>query len=702
MFHFRSVSCRIGPLARFECRLIARALAAGCERGLNVDFRTGDGSVVAQDELALAGAPAAAGEAKAMDRDAKDAGSEALVAGMAATVAAAAVAAAPVSDSKKVNPRRFTIVTDDSRDARLTDFGKDTLDDRYLLPGEKYQDLFARVADAYADDQEHAQSLYDYISKLWFMPATPVLSNGGTGRGLPISCYLNSVDDSLEGIVATWNENVWLASRGGGIGTYWGKVRGIGEPVGLNGKTSGIIPFVRVMDSLTLAISQGSLRRGSAACYLDVSHPEIEEFLEVRKPSGDFNRKALNLHHGVLITDEFMEAVRDGTEFHLRSPKDGSIRSTVDARSLFQKLVETRLATGEPYIVFNDTVNRMMPKHHRDLGLKVSTSNLCSEITLPTGRDHLGNDRTAVCCLSSLNLETWDEWNGDKGFIEDVMRMLDNVLQDYIDRAPPEMARAKYSASRERSVGLGVMGFHSFLQARGLPFESPMAKVWNLKVFKHISQKANEASMVLAEERGACPDAEDMGVMERFSCKMAIAPTASISIICGGTSACIEPIPANIYTHKTLSGSFVVKNPYLQKLLAEKSKDSTNVWNSILEQGGSVQHLDFLSPEEKAIYKTSFEIDQRWLLEFAADRTPYIDQAQSLNLFIPADVDKWDLMMLHFQAWENGIKSLYYLRSKSVQRAGFAGGVEADNTAQAPKIELSAGQTDYEECLACQ
>lgn len=659
--------------------------------------------MAAQDELALAdqsSASASTSDAKAMGMNTKDTGSDALVAGMAASVSVA-MAAEPVSDSKKVNDRRFTIVTDHARDALLTDFGKDTLDDRYLLPGEKYQDLFARVADAYADDQEHAQRLYDYISKLWFMPATPVLSNGGTGRGLPISCYLNSVDDSLEGIVATWNENVWLASRGGGIGTYWGKVRGIGESVGLNGKTSGIIPFVRVMDSLTLAISQGSLRRGSAACYLDVSHPEIEEFLEIRKPSGDFNRKALNLHHGVLLTDDFMEAVRNGDEHHLRSPKDGSIRATVDARSLFQKLVETRLATGEPYIVFSDTVNRMMPKHHRDLGLKVSTSNLCSEITLPTGRDHLGNDRTAVCCLSSLNLETWDEWNTDKLFIEDVLRFLDNVLQDYIDRAPPEMARAKYSAMRERSVGMGVMGFHSFLQMKGIAFESAMAKAWNLKVFRHVGAKADEASLMLAHERGPCPDAADMGVMQRFSCKMAIAPTASISIICGGTSACIEPIPANIYTHKTLSGSFVVKNPYLQKLLANKSKDSTNVWNTILENGGSIQHLDFLSPEEKAVYKTSFEIDQRWLLEFAADRTPYIDQAQSLNLYIPADVDKWDLMMLHFQAWERGIKSLYYLRSKSVQRAGFAGGVEADNTAVAPVMEL-AGPTDYEECLACQ
>ena len=676
--------------------------------GQTMDFKSGNDTAMALDLDTHDTVDEPTTKKKAVAMDKSDNGSEQLVqeaAGEALAGAVAAVAAqATKEDSKKVLDRRFDVQIDESRDALLTEFGKETLTDRYLLPGEKYQDLFARVADYFADDGDHAQRLYNYISNLWFMPATPVLSNGGTTRGLPISCYLNSVSDSLDGIVNTWNENVWLASKGGGIGTYWGNVRGIGEPVGLNGKTSGIIPFVRVMDSLTLAISQGSLRRGSAACYIDVTHPEIEEFLEIRKPSGDFNRKALNLHHGVLVTDAFMEAVRNGEEFDLVSPRDGSVRKTVDARSLFQKLVETRLATGEPYIVFSDTVNRMMPKHHRELGLKVSTSNLCAEITLPTGIDHLGNDRTAVCCLSSLNLEKWDEWNGDKQFIEDVMRFLDNVLQDYIDRAPDEMARAKYSAMRERSVGMGVMGFHSFLQSKGIGFESPMAKVWNLKMFKHISAKAEEASLVLAQERGPCPDAAETGAMERFSCKMAIAPTASISIICGGTSACIEPIPANIYTHKTLSGSFIVKNPYLEKILDKKSKNSTNIWNSILERGGSVQHLDFLTAEEKAAFKTSFEIDQRWLLEFAADRAPYIDQAQSLNLFIPADVDKWDLMMLHFQAWEKGIKSLYYLRSKSVQRAGFAGGVEADNTDDAAKYELAAGgeQTDYEECLACQ
>jgi ribonucleoside-diphosphate reductase alpha chain len=623
----------------------------------------------------------------------------AAVAGAMAGAATAAARPAPLA-SNAVLPWRFQVQVDRARDALLTDFGRETLDDRYLLPGESYQDLFARVAAAYADDAPHAQRLYDYISQLWFMPATPVLSNGGTGRGLPISCYLNSVSDSLDGIVNTWNENVWLASRGGGIGTYWGNVRGIGEPVGLNGKTSGIIPFVRVMDSLTLAISQGSLRRGSAAVYLDITHPEIEEFLEIRKPSGDFNRKALNLHHGVLVTDAFMEAVRDGKSFDLVSPKTGEKRAEVDARGLFTKLVETRLATGEPYIIFVDEVNRTMPKHQRDLGLKVSTSNLCSEITLPTGKDHLGKDRTAVCCLSSLNLETWDQWHDKPLFIEDCMRFLDNVLQDYIDRAEPEMERARYAAERERSVGLGVMGLHSFYQARGIAFEGAMAKSWNLKIFKHIRAQVDQASMALAAERGPCPDAADMGVMERFSCKMAIAPTASISIITGGTSACVEPIPANIYTHKTLSGSFSIRNPFLEKLLIAKSKNSDAVWNSILEQGGSVHHLDFLTADEKAVFRTAFEIDQRWLLELAGDRTPYIDQAQSLNLFIPADVEKWDLLMLHYRAWELGIKSLYYLRSMSIQRAGFAGGVEADNTAEAPVMRME--MRDYDECLACQ
>ena len=623
---------------------------------------------------------------------------------MSGTITAKSEQSTPASELRRGKPRANSdlrivegITIDPSRDANLTEFGKKTLEDRYLLPGESFQGMFARVATAYADDADHAQRIYDYISKLWFMPATPVLSNGGADRGLPISCFLNTVDDSLDGIVETWNENVWLASNGGGIGTYWGSVRSIGEKVGQNGQTSGIIPFIRVMDSLTLAISQGSLRRGSAACYLDIHHPEIEEFLEIRKASGDFNRKALNLHHGLNITDAFMEAVRDDGEFELLSPKSGEVIKTVNARKLWQKILELRIQTGEPYLLFTDTVNNSMPAHQRKLGLSVKQSNLCSEIVLPTGTDHLGNERTAVCCLSSLNAEKFLEWKSDPQFIEDIFRFLDNVLEDFIQRAPNEMARAVYAAQRERSVGLGLMGFHSFLQTMRIPLESAGAKVWNNTMFKHIRKGADAASVKLAKERGACPDAAENGVMARFSHKLAIAPTASISIICGGTSAGIEPIPANVYTHKTLSGSFTVKNAALEALLEEKGQNTPEVWASMLEHEGSVQHLECLTDDEKAIFKTAFELDQRWIIELAADRTPFICQAQSLNLFLPGDINKWDLHMLHWTAWEKGLKSLYYCRSKSVQRASFAGseGKKED--------ELQIQEpTDYEECLACQ
>jgi ribonucleoside-diphosphate reductase alpha chain len=614
----------------------------------------------------------------------------------AATVEVAnGVEAAPTRERPQLQLVR-KVEVDRSRDAYLTDFGKTTLEDRYLLSGESYQDMFARVATAYADDADHAQRVYDYISNLWFMPATPVLSNGGADRGLPISCFLNAVPDSLEGIQSVWNENVALASNGGGIGTYWGGVRSIGERVKGAGQTSGIIPFIRVMDSLTLAISQGSLRRGSAAVYLDIHHPEIEEFLEIRKPSGDFNRKSLNLHHGISITDEFMEAVRDGEAFGLRSPKTNEVVRTVDARSLWQKILEVRLQTGEPYLIFSDTVNRAMPQHQRELGLSVRQSNLCSEIMLHTGKDHLGAERTAVCCLSSVNAEKFLEWRDHPTFIEDVMRFLDNVLEDFIQRAPADMKNAVYAAKRERSVGLGLMGFHSFLQQQNVPFESALAKSWNMRLFKTLRRQCDAASRTLAAERGACPDAAERGVMERFSHKIAIAPTASISIICGGTSAGIEPIPANIYSHKTLSGTFAVKNPYLERLLDEKGKNTAVVWDSILENEGGVQHLDFLSADEKDVFKTAFEIDQRWVVELSADRTPDICQSQSVNLFIPGDVDKWDLHMLHWQAWERGCKSLYYLRSKSVQRASHAGGEGA------AIVEAQVGKTDYEECLACQ
>ncbi|MCR0981212.1 ribonucleoside-diphosphate reductase subunit alpha [Roseomonas populi] len=606
------------------------------------------------------------------------------------------------------------VQVDRSRDALLTAFGKDTLSDRYLMPGESYQDLFARVASAYGDDAAHAQRIYDYISKLWFMPATPVLSNGGTKRGLPISCFLNEADDSLDDIVGLWNENVALASKGGGIGSYWGNLRSIGEKVGQNGKTSGIIPFIRVMDSLTLAISQGSLRRGSAAVYLPISHPEIEEFIDIRRPTGgDPNRKALNLHHGILIPDAFMRAVEADEEWALTSPKDGSVIRKISARGLWIRLLTARMEQGEPYIIYSDHVNRAMPEHHKLAGLEVKTSNLCSEITLPTGRDHHGRARTAVCCLSSLNLETWFEWKDEPRFIPDVMRFLDNVLQSFIETAPDSMAKAKYSAMRERSVGLGVMGFHSFLQSQNVPFESVVAKVWNIRMFKHIRAQADVASRELAAERGPCPDAAEYGIMERFSNKIAIAPTASISIICGGASPGIEPIAANVYNHKTLSGSFIVRNPYLQKVLAKHGRDDDETWTSVTVTKGSVQHLDFLTQQEKDVFKTAFELDQRWVVEHGADRAAYICQSQSLNLFLPANIHKRDLHQIHFQAWKKGVKSLYYCRSLSIQRAdtisekvavqpklGFAA-----NDAEAPLPLVAAApaeSTNYEECLACQ
>lgn len=596
------------------------------------------------------------------------------------------------------------VEVDRSRDALLTDFGKATLEDRYLMPGESYQDLFARVASFYGDDKAHSQRLYNYISNLWFMPATPVLSNGGTNRGLPISCFLNEAQDKLGSIVDLWTENVWLASKGGGIGSYWGNLRSIGETVGGVGKTSGIVPFVRVMDSLTLAISQGSLRRGSAAIYLPISHPEIEEFIELRRPTGgDPNRKTPNLHHGVLVTDAFMRAVEADEEWVLTSPKDGHAVRTVSARGLWIRLLTARVETGEPYIIYSDTVNRQMPEHHKLAGLTVKTSNLCAEITLPTGLDHLGNERTAVCCLSSLNLEYYKQWKDNKDFIPDVMRFLDNVLQDFIDRAPDEMAKARYSAMRERSVGLGVMGFHSFLQDNMIPFESAMAKAWNKKIFKHIEGEVDRASEALAFERGPCPDAADYGIMQRFSNKTAIAPTASISTICGGASPGIEPIAANSYNQKTLSGNFIVHNRALRRLLEEKGQNTDEIWTSITINEGSVQHLDFLTQEEKDVFKTAFELDQRWVVELAADRACHVSQAQSVNIFLPANVHKRDLHQIHFQAWKKGLKSLYYCRSKSISRAEVvATGSYKKKVAPEVQLELGGGTTDYEECLACQ
>ena len=593
-----------------------------------------------------------------------------------------------------------TVIVDYERNNNLTAFGKAVLSDRYLLENEDYQQLFVRISEYYSDNPEHAQRLYDYMSQLWFMPATPILSNGGTNRGLPVSCFLNETEDSLRGIVNLWNENVWLASKGGGIGSYWGNLRSIGEKVRGSGKTSGIIPFIVVQNALTLAISQGSLRRGSSAVYLPVWHPEIEEFLDLRKPTGgDPNRKALNIHHGVVLSDKFMKCVENDESWDLISPKDQSVLFTVKARDIWIKILTTRVETGEPYILFIDQVDHNKPEIYKKLNLNIKMSNLCTEITLTTGYDHLNKSRTAICCLASLNLEYYEQWKNSTLFIEDVMRFLDNVLTDFIEKAPTEMERAKYSAMRERSIGVGVMGFHSFLQSKMIPFESVAASMWNKKIFSHIKKHADVASYRIAMEKGSCPDAQDAGVVERFVNKLSVAPTASISIIAGNTSPGIEPYAANVFTHKTLTGSFIVRNKFLQKLLILKGQNNDQVWSSISTNEGSVQHLDFLTEEEKLTFKTAYELDQRWIIEHTSDRSKYICQAQSVNIFLPANVHKRYLHKIHFLAWKKGLKSLYYCRSKSIQRAD-----KVSHGALEKSVEQYKQITnfDYDECLSCQ
>ncbi|MGI4775520.1 MAG: ribonucleoside-diphosphate reductase subunit alpha, partial [Janthinobacterium lividum] len=464
-------------------------------------------------------------------------------------------------------------------------------------------------------------------------------------------------------------------------------------------------------DSMTLAISQGSLRRGSAAVYLPIDHPEIEEFIDLRRPTGgDINRRTLNLHHGVVISDDFMRAVEANDSWSLVSPHDKKVMSIVKARDLWVKLLTTRVETGEPYLLFIDSVNRNIPEHHKKLGLRVKTSNLCSEITLPTGLDHLGFSRTAVCCLSSLNLEYYDSWRNDQEFIPTIMRFLDNVLQDFIDRAPDTMARAKYSAARERSIGLGVMGFHSFLQARNVPIESVMAKVWNNKIFEFIYDETSRASLDIGRQRGPCPDALEVDSGERFSNKTAIAPTASISVIAGNSSPGIEPYAANSFIQKTLTGSFNVRNKNLEKLLQEKGYNNEHTWTSIATHEGSVQHLSFLSQHDKDVFKTAFEINQKWLIDLAAERGQYISQAQSLNIFLAGDISKQTLHDVHFRAWKKGVKAMYYTRSTSIQRADKISHevkrvddfkhIEKQEAMATSSAEISA--PDYDECLSCQ
>ena len=557
------------------------------------------------------------------------------------------------------------------RDNLLTDFGKTTLKDRYLLPEETSpQEAFMRAAKAYSDNEEMANRIYDYASKMWFMYSTPILSNGGTGRGMPISCFLNYVGDSREGLTGHYTENAWLTSIGGGIGGYWGDVRSDGTMTSGGSQSSGTIPFLHVVDSEIMAFSQGKTRRGSYAAYMDISHPEINEFLDIRKPSGgDIHRKCLNLHHGINISNEFMELIDkciseptyDDT-WNLIDPHSKEIIKKVSARELWQKILENRVATGEPYVSFIDHINDALPETQKNLGLKVHHSNLCTEITLPTAED-----RTAVCCLSSVNLETYDEWKDNKLFIPDLVRFLDNVLTSFIENAPDNVFRAKYSATQERSIGLGAMGFHAYLQKCGIPFESALAKAKNLNIFKHIKSEAVAESKRLAVKRGEAPDMEGTGM--RNAHLLAVAPNASSSIICGTTSPSIEPYRANAYVQKTMSGSFLVKNKHLEKLLETKGINNDKTWTSILANRGSVLHIKDLSDYEKDVFKTSIEINQQWIIEHAADRQEFICQGQSLNVFVPADVNIKELHDIHMLAWKRKLKTLYYCRSEAIKRA---------------------------------
>jgi|TARA_R100000479_G_scaffold70654_3_gene34245 ribonucleoside-diphosphate reductase alpha chain len=585
------------------------------------------------------------------------------------------------------------IEIDYSKDSLLDEFSLRTLQERYMIPGETSpQEAFARAASAFADDEAHAQRLYDYVSKQWFMFATPVLSNGGTQRGLPISCFLNYVDDSREGITEHYTENAYLSSFGGGIGGSWSSVRAQGTKTSKGSESTGVIPFMKVVDAEMLAFSQGVTRRGSYASYLHMSHPEIEEFLDIRKPTGgDANRKCLNLHHGVVIPDSFMEIIYRATKedgfddsWELIDPHSQEVKKVVSARTLWVKLLQNRMETGEPYLMFENAVQDDLPDFQKRKGLRVNHSNLCSEITLATNEE-----RTAVCCLSSVNLEYFDEWSKVPAFIPDLIRMLDNVLTVFIKDAPEQLEKAKFSALRERSIGLGAMGFHAYLQKNNVPFEGMWATSNNMKMFGYIKQKADETTRQLAVERGACPDDDTASV--RNAHLLAIAPNASSSIICGNTSPSIEPFRANAYTQKTKSGSHLHKNKYLEKVLETYGENTPEVWQSIVTNKGSVQHLEFLSDEEKNVFKTAVEINQSWIIEHASMRQEFICQSQSVNLFFPPDVNKGDLHNAHMLAWAKNMKTLYYLRSEAISRA--------DNVSNEVKREIIFEQ---EGCLSCE
>jgi ribonucleoside-diphosphate reductase alpha chain len=587
------------------------------------------------------------------------------------------------------------------RDGLFDELGIKRLKESYMREDEvSPQHRFAYVSKAFGTDVAHAQRLYEYSSKHWLSYSTPILSYGRSKRGLPISCFLNFIEDTAEGLVDNLSETNWLSMFGGGVGIGFG-IRSADD------KSTGVMPHLKIYDASSLAYRQGRTRRGSYAAYLDISHPDIIPFLEMRKPTGDPNVRCLNLHHGINISDKFMQVIENcmldpqaSDDWELIDPNTKEVREVVSAKHMWQQILELRMHTGEPYIHYIDTSNRHLPQWLKDKGLKVHQSNLCSEIILPTNEE-----RTAVCCLSSLNLEYYDDWKDNELFLRDVAEMLDNVLQHFIDNAPDSISRARYSASRERSIGIGALGFHALLQKNNVAFEGVMAKVLNNKIFKHVREKLDEANLQLGLERGEAPDA--VGTGKRFSHLMAIAPNASSSIIMGNTSPSIEPYRANAYRQDTLSGAFLNKNRYLDKLIREKlglkegidSGTYADTWSSIIANDGSCQHLDMLDENEKAVFKTSMEIDQRWVIEHASDRQQYIDQAQSLNLFFRPDVNIKYLHAIHFLAWKKGLKTLYYCRSEKLAKADkVSKRIERDVIKELDMSAIAQGN----ECLACE
>ena len=594
--------------------------------------------------------------------------------------------------------KKNNINIDLSRDLLFDDLGIKRLKESYMSENENSpQERFAYVSNFFSSNEEHAQRLYDYSSMHWLSYSTPILAFGRTSRGLPISCFLNFIEDSASGLVRNLSETNWLSMMGGGVGVGFG-IRSADE------KSTGVMPHLKIYDASSLAYRQGRTRRGSYAAYLDISHPDVLQFLEMRKPTGDQNFRCLNMHHGINISDDFMQIIEKcmldknvSDDWNLIDPHSKEIRETISAKELWQRILETRMMTGEPYLHFIDESNRKLPSWLKEKNLRINQSNLCSEIILPTDKD-----RTAVCCLSSLNLEYFDDWKKDKLFLKDVAEMLDNVLQYFIDNAPDEISRAKYSANRERSIGVGALGFHAYLQKNNIPFENPLAKSINMKIFKHIRKQLDEANIALGSERGEAPDAKGTGL--RFSHLMAVAPNASSSIIMGNTSPSIEPFRANAYRQDTMSGSSLNKNRYLDKIIKEKCHvdnklDYNEVWSSIIANDGSVQHLDFLDEWQKDVFKTSMEIDQRWIVEHAADRQNFIDQSQSINLFFRPNSNIKYIHAVHFQAYKQGLKTLYYCRSEKIGKADkVAKKIERNVIEEIDMKQIANGES----CLACE